>query len=178
MLVTATSRKGCLKDTGDTSLACTTPTVPHRSTSEAFCTLILNNSARGILSQSFYVGLQSLADEGMSRQLISPDAADLLVVLGLISYLLCLLPFTPYVILVGSGAGCLPMAGKHTPSLHALFPRHSRARLRAGPRMGAEQPEEAVGSLPHLLLPLEPQETSVEIRDSAHATWSSLLCWG
>ena len=139
----------------------------------------MNNSARGILSQSFYIGLQSLADEGMSCQLVSPDAADLVVlVLGLISYLLCLLPFTPYVMMVGTGAACLPVAGKHTPSFHPLFPGRSSARLRAGPPMGAEQPEEAVGSLPHLLLPLEPQETSVEIRDSAHTAWSSLLCWG
>lgn len=115
----------------------------------------------------------------MSCQLVSPDAADLVVlVLGLISYLLCLLPFTPYVMMVGTGAACLPVAGKHMPSLHPLLLGRSSARLRAGPPMGAEQPEEAVGSLPHLLLSLEPQETSVEITDSANTAWSSLLCWG
>lgn len=37
--------------------------------------------------------------------------------------------------------------------------------------MGVEQPEEAVGSLHHLLQPSEPPETQVELRDSHHAGW-------
>lgn len=114
-----------------------------------------------------------MTDEGMSCQVIGPDAADSLVaVLRTISCLLCVLPFTPGVVMVGSGAGCLPVVSTNTDRACApLLPTHGRAGLRAGPPMGVEQPEEAVGSLHHLLLPSEPPETQVELRDSRHAGW-------